>query len=731
MATFTKTTPFIRRIPLQGGGFYCFQSASEDLTLSLTETSAKKFRFSKFALLNIPDILNREFENTMKLNAIPGAWSSVNFERTTDWNVHFAESFQNYCLNLETMILSDADYDINEDRTISERVFFKWLKETGALRFEQQAIEGLDSSRYTEESDSEVYNRVVQYIGNIDVTDNLNSPVNSYISVFINVPTEVGNTPDVLFKSIDDNNYGPGMVFCKTDAGLNNEIIAGREYTDVHPDNLDIHAFYDNDSLTGLTLYKKITGRTDTQDDLVTDYTQDSWWYQINSNANCYNLEIDEFTNASNNTLAIKKDDTTLKFKRNKLDGITIDFDANSYNKFNPYLGAKTLYDIALGYGASDFKFNAVLVYYDLFDRTLGESEEFTETIYATNLFGVLFLDNLEPTSLGGAEIPRYTKCKPNQTINLNGNAFSFKVNLKLNISPLNSGVNVETFISDSNTFSMDIFADALREMLDLSETISNTDLALLSFDKRLRTLEDATKILNIKRIDDIYNRQTELENKMLDTNLIGFSNDKKNIIDLIDRNYNLVNDILTNKTSISVAYDLSHFKVAQGLEAKTLNDDLIVSRTNQEFMYTNKIKIHLVDLEQIIIDNNNKFLTYETELTPLKNYIRFDEEIHDSMIEPQNAIILYIKDVKNQWSTGQSFRIYFSNQYNFRKSSPTKDFWIYTDYANLSKKVGITNYAVKIRIPYTEFEKRSHRPIMELHCVDSTTMSFVLDFLN
>ncbi len=48
-------SPFIKPINKTGGIFYTFSSASEDLTFSFNST--KKFKFSKYALLNLPPIL--------------------------------------------------------------------------------------------------------------------------------------------------------------------------------------------------------------------------------------------------------------------------------------------------------------------------------------------------------------------------------------------------------------------------------------------------------------------------------------------------------------------------------------------------------------------------------------------------------------------------------------------------------------------------------------------------
>ena len=101
--------PLIKPIRLQGGTFYTFSSASEDLGLSLNN-SQKKFKFSNFALLNIPDIKSSPLgENNIGLSNTPGAFSVIDQSKTL--NDYFAESLQNYCLNLESMITSDPDYD--------------------------------------------------------------------------------------------------------------------------------------------------------------------------------------------------------------------------------------------------------------------------------------------------------------------------------------------------------------------------------------------------------------------------------------------------------------------------------------------------------------------------------------------------------------------------------------------------------------------------------------------
>jgi hypothetical protein len=129
------TTPFIRPLQVQGGTFYSFSSSAEDLSFTFNN-SINKFKFSKFALLNIPPINNSDtLGNSLKLNAPDSAfidYATYNGNGqiiTTNQNVNFSQSFQSYCLNLESTILSSTDYNSDIKQTVAERVFFKYRKE--------------------------------------------------------------------------------------------------------------------------------------------------------------------------------------------------------------------------------------------------------------------------------------------------------------------------------------------------------------------------------------------------------------------------------------------------------------------------------------------------------------------------------------------------------------------------------------------------------------------------
>jgi hypothetical protein len=135
------TTPFIRPLQVQGGTFYSFSSSAEDLSFTFNN-SINKFKFSKFALLNIPPINNGDpLGNSLKLNAPDSAFidyaTSADQIITGNANVDFSQSFQSYCLNLESTILSSSDYNSDIKQTVAERVFFKWIKEIGGIRYQK------------------------------------------------------------------------------------------------------------------------------------------------------------------------------------------------------------------------------------------------------------------------------------------------------------------------------------------------------------------------------------------------------------------------------------------------------------------------------------------------------------------------------------------------------------------------------------------------------------------
>jgi len=215
-------TPLIRIPQEQGGTMYAFSSSARDLTRAYYNPDVV-FEYSKFALLDLPVVATPsgestnnyiQFTNLFEGGPVSGGGLAPGYdENPTDDNANrrFAETFQNYALNLENFILSDDDFDDSLYASDSEKIFFKWLNHIGAFRTKpatsQEVVSGI--SAVVEEDDSvqtgSEYSKVVKYLGNIDVSNDKNYAGDTYNEVFVNVPSYVGYTPDVLFKSSDYN----------------------------------------------------------------------------------------------------------------------------------------------------------------------------------------------------------------------------------------------------------------------------------------------------------------------------------------------------------------------------------------------------------------------------------------------------------------------------------------------------------------------------------------------
>jgi hypothetical protein len=251
-------TPLIRIPQEQGGTMYAFSNAARDLTRAYYNPDVV-FEYSKFALLDIPVVgepgVNStnnyiQFDNLYKggVSTGTGADPSINdnYDSTDpddNANRHFAQSFQNYALNLENFILSDDDFDETIYASDAEKIFFKWLNHLGAFRTKPATSQdAVDNSALVEEDDSiqtgTEYSKVVKYLGSIDVSNDKNYNGDTYNEVFINVPSSVGYTPTVLFKSTDYNTNDTSYL---TETSIN-----GRDGQS-HPDaNIDLRSIADS-----------------------------------------------------------------------------------------------------------------------------------------------------------------------------------------------------------------------------------------------------------------------------------------------------------------------------------------------------------------------------------------------------------------------------------------------------------------------------------------------------
>ena len=723
-------TPFIRPLQIQGGTFYTFSSSAEDLSFTFNNSDSK-FRFSKFALLNIPDIDNSASTQTnyVRLNGPDSAfldWANSTQQIITgDANIDFSQSFQSYCLNIESTITGDDQYDSSLKQNISERIFFKWLKEIGAIRYSAadstEVSPALDQNTVTIVNDVPItqkryvegdapygttgaygmtgapYNRVVQYVGNLDIVNSVKNSTNAYSEVYVYIPTKDGNTPYVLFKNVTDKNYYPDYQWTNNPSNpLNDEYLFSRNYDETNPSGLTTLAIFDDDVLGSPTASYYDTG--------VNGSSIAGNWYSPRDTANTYFSE-NIFTDPSNYILTKTDNSNTLVYTRSKLDSIGIDFDPNSYQEILTNSSISTLEEFNATADAADFEFNAVLIYYDVYDPA-------NPATSATNLYGVLILDDVNSEG-GDIYIPRLKKYRPNPVTKLNGNSYGFKINLKFDTDVDQTGV--EQAINDYSPFSLSMFMDAMNVLQDASSTLNNASSDFIELSNRVTNLENITlsspTSINMDiRIGNI--EQTLAANQAL-------FNNTQSIMGLIDQNYDLVRAILNNQTSVEISYDLNLVKQGPGIIVdRSIPNQLSVINAVQDFN---------------ISDTQSKGTLTQSGLNeiPLVSYSNYFKHVNNGVpLTLTGDLTIRLKDSSNaRWKSGQRFRISFGDQVypgGFIINILTNADGLYP----LSNPSGVSYSTLIISLDDSSFSGYDYMPVFEIVCIDEKSLKFQVDIV-
>lgn len=694
-------TSLIKPVQDKKGILYNFQGALEDITITLSN-KVNEVRFSKFALLRIPEIGEPDSLVTdNKIQFFSQGETPLIEGLSTDQNINLAQSFQNYALNLESLILSRPQYKREEKLTVSERVFWKWLKELGAIRFQdanalEKSIARLGTEkRFVEKPETNsTYKRVVKYIGDIDVVNSIKSKDNAYTEVYIHVPTNVGTTPHVLFKSVTDANYFPNMTIANDVADpLNIEYLAGRKYNETHPFGLSMKAYYDLDDQSVNAEIKDAIADSYLPGNWFTKTVRNSYYTDNYQNTGEYNVATDQ-------VIYKQFDLFSVEYLRSTLDGISLDFDLANYklatenpeikvfSQFNDYVANR------------DFEFNAVLIYYDTYDPNNVDSSG-NPVDFRTNLYGVLFLDRIQQSGLE-FQIPTITKFKPDPLSKINGNAFSFKMNLKLDTSVEN--VLIEKSINDYSTFSLELFTDVLTQFRQLQSRYTDKLLELDQLQQEVEGLKDL--LLNSEDQKELAIRVSNLETSLAANSAL--FNNTNAVMQMIANLNEKVDSIITGDTNVSVSYDTDAIRPGAGMSIDRGTPNRIrVVNANQTWNISNESLTNLLDFNVI-------------QLSQFSNYI-----VHTSSGNPIVLIRdleIFINDTDIQWKKGQTMRIVFDDELQ----TDIYDVKFFTDAPGRQNS---GEYGIQIAVLNDEdFTPSGNKPIFDIICLNDATLQFRVD---
>lgn len=401
MADILSTVPLLRGLRTEGTTFYTFSSAVNDTILLFSNNENIRMNFSKFVCLRLPN-----WENVAKqrLYKNPLDLESINDTNAVDdANQFFVKAYlQNYVENFCSHI--DAN---RQDLTFSqfaEAAFWKSLQ---------------------------------------SVSNDLLAPSDDLLTLQLIVDSEyqdLNNITRQKWKERDEatNTYTDIIQYVGDVNMLNHVKSNGKEYLEVYG-HIPTNAGKTEDVLF------KLNDGLDSNLAQVPATTGTDW----------VNGQEDNYLNASASDKTYAKavyDTTDKKYNVNtdrdflQIDWEDIESDQASTDKWNK----------------GNFEFNAVLLYYDIFDKT-------DDTTRKRNLYGILLLDHFEQAAPTVESINSYKKYQPNA--NQAGNGFGFRFNLMFSNST--NQLTSDITINDYSTISMELYMEALQRLQTINDQYS------------------------------------------------------------------------------------------------------------------------------------------------------------------------------------------------------------------------------------------------------------------
>lgn len=642
-------TPLVRIPQPQGGTMYAFASAARDITRAFNNPDLK-FEFSKYALLDLPDFTQSvngsnviDYELGLKQASGQSYVASMP-------NVDFAQTFQNYALNLEEILLKDDDYDPIILQSDAEKIFFKWMSKLGAVDFRPTDSNESTNGLYAENDNAILgganYERLVKYLGTIDAENDVTYSDNTYHEVYINVPTSVGYSPLVLFRPTNYNTTATKLYA--------EDYIQGRAGQQ-HPDpNINI-------------------------DSVVDEYNAESGPY--------YDIQ----TNATNS--------------------VQIEFNAGSYAAIQNDPKTQSILDFSKK--GQDFRFNAILVYYDLYSESVPANR-------STNLYGILILDDIQDAFGPGTKIHEQIKYKPNEVTGLNGNAYSLKLNLKFNSSLDNVGV--ETSINDFTTFSMDLFMDTTTALENATQLLLEANTRYSSIVDRLEEIEGL--VLNSSDSEELKERLTTIESSFEDASIQ--LQDSRSLLDLITKAHDKINRLVDGTVPVELQYNTDVIFNGMGTQVdKTISNKIKINNTvygyslNEAWLYnmaSSSLAVKLSNTQQFDANVNGQGADKYAIWAKLEEYTNRLSLTNLLSSDPNSDLNIYIDDTSTSWKIGQTFKIAFDTI-----DMQGNNIKIYSDKMNSFNKL-----VAEIDVS----QLLTNKPYIEITCVDPTAYLFEADIL-
>jgi len=452
------------------------------------------------------------------------------------------------------------------------------------------------------------YNRLVQYIGEINAKSEVRTATKDETEVIAYIPHQAGRTPSILFNIHTDTNYYPGLELPILTEQIQTEIRGAENYTSpIRKNPQDYPGLYfgqfDNDNKT----YETSSGD------------------KIRMNGDYYGILLNSNVGTHSNDYFEK----LIDFNSNNIDGLNIDFNLNHYLKM-------TIRDTNIGFNfdefnqlsfdnnpPEDFEYNAILWYYDVE----------TDNGVDSNLYGITFLNN--PTNdddIYSDYISTYKKLV--STEEQDGLSYQHVLNISTSVDNDTSSLSFDP-LSLNNTFGFDLYSNVMSNVGKLNESFINiinnhiqlidemnslksiiysqTDLDMIK--SKLKNMEDLLKVYSTYQFvdTDTVKIQTDFNGvyPTLGFNIRGVEYD--NIINLTSTN--IYTHIKSSNTDMTI--DIPD---TSKLMLNILNDDMTNYENdvplsivfNKDLRYKQVIEINLKSNTARYPNKLNIFMNYD-----------------------------------------------------------------------------------------------------------------------
>ena len=642
-----------------------FKSGSEikfEITINMDETYNGNVKVIKTGEISYdPDTIGSAVDKGLYLER----FEDYTY-RNNDYNVAMAEHFQNYILNFESVLLNSNVYNPDILYTPAERIFFNWLRKVGGIKFKPSTkgnktfVE--DVENYYSDSDS-ILDRTVQYLGNIDIINQVDVNGDTFGEVYLYIPSDVGATPNVYFRTLVDTqerktNYQDDLY------RWNSEIIVGRDNFNVEDkpiDDISLEAIYDGD--VGANYYTGDNG-------YYIDFTPSS--YEIGL------TNIDELNKQS-----------------------YLNFEFNCVLIYYDMTNTQTNETVTSLYG---------VLFLDNFVRDDRSYKSEDGTIDENKINRLAYID----------PIPKFRSSELD-----NGNSFALKVDLKIDTAPTTTMYRTtvdnsdDTYYDPNNTNSFQLYQGALEQLHKCIDIFYSQQREIYELQDRIEELESI--IVNLRNADEAFKQINELASRLDDSKLDIAEEIEAQVKDNSSRIENLENG------GLNVAIDMGNLKFGDGfmkVEEIDENNNKIISvkNTMQNYSYGGRISLNEIPQreEDETEDNYNKRVNQfdyyvknnmiELKLMGHTNLFLLCENENNEYDVSMDELTIVINASLNSWEKGQSIKFVSSDDFKF---DMIKHFNLKFVTTTSDGNISITTFTKE------ELQKMSNKTEIEIICIE------------